>query len=166
MLDIYEYCENINQEGILMFLDFEKAFDSVEWNVVFKAMKKINFGDNFISWMRILYTKPVFRLKINGWISRNCSMFRGMRQGCPIPALLYIFEAEILAIKLKKNENISGFTCSNMNKEIKNVQHANDLTMALKDIDSLRNTIETVNNFIFVCTLVQQLILVKLNAFY
>ena len=34
-----------------------------------------------------------------------------------------------------------------MNKEIKNVQHADDLTMALKDIDSLRNTIETVNNF-------------------
>ena len=103
--------------------------------------------DNFISWMRILYTKPVFRLKNNGWISRNCSMFRGIRQGCPISALLYIFVAEILAIKLKKNENISGFTCSNMNKEIKNVQHADDLTMALKDIDSLRNTIETVNNF-------------------
>ena len=34
-----------------------------------------------------------------------------------------------------------------MNKEIQNVQHADDLTMALKDIDSLKNTIETVNNF-------------------
>ena len=33
-----------------------------------------------------------------------------------------------------------------MNKEIKNVQHADDLTMALKDTDSLRNTIETVKN--------------------
>ena len=147
ILDIYEYCENMNQEGILMFLDFEKAFDSAEWNFLFKTLKKFNFGDNFISWMKILYTKPVFRLKNNGWISRNCSMFRGIRQGCPISALLYIFVAEILAIKLKKNENISGFTCSNMNKEIKNVQHADDLTMALKDIDSLRNTIETVNNF-------------------
>ena len=80
ILDIYEYCENMNQEGILMFLDFEKAFDSVEWNFLFKTLKKFNFGDNFISWMRILYTKPVFRLKNNGWISRNCSMFRGIRQ--------------------------------------------------------------------------------------
>ena len=61
----------MNQEGILMFLDFEKAFDSVEWNFLFKTLKKFNFGDNFISWMRILYTKPVFRLKNNGWISRN-----------------------------------------------------------------------------------------------
>ena len=87
----------MNQEGILMFLDFEKAFDSVEWNFLFKTLKKFDFGDNFISWMRILYTKPVFRLKNNGWMSRNCSMFRGIRQGCPISALLYILVAEILA---------------------------------------------------------------------
>ena len=32
-----------------------------------------------------------------------------------------------------------------MNKEIKNVQHADDLTMALKGIDSLKNSLETVN---------------------
>lgn len=31
-LDIFEYCENNNQEGLLLFLDFEKTFDSVEWN--------------------------------------------------------------------------------------------------------------------------------------
>lgn len=38
-------------EGLLPFLDFEEAFDSVEWKFLFKVLKQLNFGDNFISWI-------------------------------------------------------------------------------------------------------------------
>ena len=64
-------------------------------------------------------------------------MHRGIRQGCPVSALLYILVAEVLAIKIKENDNISGFTLPNMMNEIKSVQHADDLTMTLKNVDSL-----------------------------
>ena len=33
ILDIFEYCNENNEDGILVFLDFEKAFDSVEWTL-------------------------------------------------------------------------------------------------------------------------------------
>jgi hypothetical protein len=39
ILDICEYCENRNYDGILLFLDFQKAFDSVEWNFIFETLK-------------------------------------------------------------------------------------------------------------------------------
>lgn len=44
VLDIYDYCEENNEEGILLFTDFKKAFDSVEWDFLFKTLKKFNFG--------------------------------------------------------------------------------------------------------------------------
>ena len=88
ILDIFNYCENNNKEGVLLFLDFEKAFDSVEWNFLLKTLEKFNFGNDFINWIKILYNKPIFRLKNNGWISRTCEMKRGIRQGCPISAIL------------------------------------------------------------------------------
>ena len=53
ILDVYEYCMEHNSDGILMFLDFEKVFDSIEWNFLFKTLKQFNFGDNFIKWINI-----------------------------------------------------------------------------------------------------------------
>lgn len=63
------------------------------------------------------YRNPTFRMKNNGWLSKTCNMSRGIRQGCPISALLYLFEAEILAMKIKSDPNIK---CININSnEIK-----------------------------------------------
>lgn len=101
-LDIFEYCENFNKEGILLFLDFEKAFNSVEWNFLFKTLEKFEFRENFLNWIRFLYQSPIFRLKNNGWISKTCEMKMGIRQGCPISAILNLFVAEILSEKNKE----------------------------------------------------------------
>lgn len=43
ILDNSEYCENFNKEWILLFLDFEKAFASVEWNFFYLKHKKLDF---------------------------------------------------------------------------------------------------------------------------
>ena len=63
ILDVYEYFMEHNSDGVLMFLDCEKAFDSIEWNFLFKTLKQFNFGDNFITWIKKLYTKPIFRIE-------------------------------------------------------------------------------------------------------
>lgn len=64
-----------------------------------------------------------------------------------ISALLYLFIAEILAIKLKTNNDIKGIRIANMSTEIKNLQHADDVTLALRDMLSLEKAIETVKSF-------------------
>ena len=46
-------------------------------------------------------------------------MNRGIRQGCPISAILYLFIAEILSIKVKENENIKGLQTDYLEKEVK-----------------------------------------------
>ena len=86
--------------------------------------------------MKILYTNPIFRTKNNGWLSKTVNMQRGIRQGCPFSALLYILVSEILAIKIKEDNKIQGFSLPNMLSEIKSVQHADDLTI-ITEHDSL-----------------------------
>ena len=147
ILDIFEYCENRNYEGILLFLDFQKAFDSVEWNFIFETLKRFNFGDNFLQWISILYNEPIFKLKNNGWISKTCNMERGIRQGCPISSMIFLFVVEILSIKIMSDPNIRGFKTSKMSNGIKLIQHADDATLTLHDKKSLELAITCIKKF-------------------
>ena len=88
--DIIEHFNLTNQYGILMMLHFKKAFDSLEWDFMYKSLESFNFGPNFIKWVKTLYRDPVACIKNNGYISPNFSISRGIRQGCPITALLFI----------------------------------------------------------------------------
>ena len=47
--DIINYCDKYEEAGVLLSLDFEKAFDTVEWDFVFECLTKFNFGTNFIN---------------------------------------------------------------------------------------------------------------------
>ena len=47
--------ENKNVPGILLFIDFEKAFHTLEWNFIHQALEKVNFGPKIRKWITILY---------------------------------------------------------------------------------------------------------------
>ncbi len=143
--DYFEHCQDFNIPGILLFLDFEKAFDSVEWNFMISVLDKFNFGEGFKKWVKILYNKPIISIKNNGWLSKDIKLHRGVRQGCPLSALLFVLTVEIMAIKIRQNKNIHGFQCAD--QEIKTSMYADDTSLLLSDLDSLKYAIDTVNDF-------------------
>ena len=63
ILDTIEYTDKTGQSGVLLQLDFEKAFDSVEWSFRFHTLDKFNFGPNFIKWITIIYQNPMAIVK-------------------------------------------------------------------------------------------------------
>ena len=54
--DLIQYCKKTKREGILLLIDFEKAFDSIEWSYIDKVLSQYNFGSDFRKWFRIVYT--------------------------------------------------------------------------------------------------------------
>ena len=47
-----DYTVEENIPGLLIFIDFEKAFDSVEWDFLFKCLEDFNFGSDFLRWIK------------------------------------------------------------------------------------------------------------------
>ena len=44
-----------NIPGLLLFLDFEKAFDSLNWSFIQRTFKHFNFGSSMINWVKTFY---------------------------------------------------------------------------------------------------------------
>lgn len=76
-------------------------------------------------------------------------MSRGVRHGRPISAISYLFIADILALKKKKknNDQILGNKPSNHSKEFKRIQHADDLTLFLRNREYLKEVLKTIKVF-------------------
>ena len=51
-----EYTKLMQLPGLMVALDFEKAFDSVNLSFLLKALKSFNFGESFIKWVTVLYS--------------------------------------------------------------------------------------------------------------
>ena len=98
--DITIYAEKYNIPGLLVLIDFEKAFDMVEWPFLFDTLKQFNFDHTYIAWIKLLYTSICSCTINNGYLSERSNLSRGIRQGCPISALLFILVAEVLSVKL------------------------------------------------------------------
>ena len=104
--------------GFLLLVDFEKAFDSVEWSFLFKTLETFNFGNKFIQWVKILYNNILSCVGNNGYYSDYFELSRGIRQGCPLSALLFILVVELMAIGIRNNDNIHGIAVGKYEQSI------------------------------------------------
>ena len=68
--DVINYFENDNIEGAILFLDFQKAFDTVNHDFLFTILEKFSFGISLIMWIKTIYNKAESCLSNNGWTSK------------------------------------------------------------------------------------------------
>ena len=79
--DVIEHTMNGDISVILVAIDFEKAFDSLNFSFLISVLHAFNFGPSFIQWVRVLYNKVSSRVMNNGFTSGPFSLSRGVRQG-------------------------------------------------------------------------------------
>ena len=57
VLDIIEYADLNNIPGTLFFIDFEKAYDKLEWSYVQKCLTYFGFGTDLKKWIQLFYSQ-------------------------------------------------------------------------------------------------------------
>ena len=99
---IIKYTATKNIPGLLLFLDFEKAFDTIEWSFLEKALQHYNFGPSVIKWIQLFYNNIESCVLNNGWSSDFVKLERVVSQGCPLSPYLFILYVEVPAETIRK----------------------------------------------------------------
>ena len=145
ILNMLELTDN-EMPGILMLVDFQKAYDCLDWEFIDKALKFFNFGESLRSWIKTLYNDISSCTTNNGHRSDFFTLTRGVRQGCPLSPYLFIIAAEMLAISIRNNKNIQGIKVNN--KEIKINQYADDTSLTLQfTAETISETLKAFKEF-------------------
>ena len=134
-----------NIPGLKIFIDFQKAFDSLEWDFLLSCLEALNFGPDFICWVRTFYKNVEGYVINNGNTSDYFTLERGVRQGDPLSSYLFILAVETLAIAVRQNTAIKGISIGR--EETRLMQYADDMTAVLSDIDSAQVLFELLDHF-------------------
>ena len=135
---VMQLAEERNIPGLLLLIDFEKAFDTLSWSFIHKSLTFFfNFGPSINHWISTLYENSSLQVNQGGNYSDRINVECGCKQGDPISPYIFILSAEILALLLKKNKKIKGIKLGNL--EFLLAQYADDTTVMLDGSESSLN---------------------------
>ena len=132
--DLIKYTEDNKIDGLLMLIDFEKAFDSISWKFMYLVLEKFGFTDHLIKWVRLFNTNINASVLQFGILSDFFQINRGCKQGDPLAPYLFLLCAQILYLLIDSNKMIKGITIKNI--EFKISQFADDTTLILDGNES------------------------------
>ena len=123
--DLMQYTNVKKISRIFVFNDFEKAFDSIQWNFIKRRLELFNLGPFLTRWFSILYRNSEAALMNTGYMTDYFTVSRGVRQGCLLSPFLFIVSVESLELKIRQEPN-----CKGISQEAKISQFADDTTLA------------------------------------
>ena len=144
--DIISHTEREKLPGLLLLVDFEKAFDSISWVFISKVLDFLNFGPIFRKWIDVFYSEICSCVSVNGTYSCWFDIERGVRQGDPLSPYLYLICAEVLSCMLRESEQVKGININNV--EFLLSQFADDTAICLDGSEeSFNETIQILSRF-------------------
>jgi hypothetical protein len=131
------------EPGVVIKLDYEKAYDKVNIEFLLEILKLRGFGEKWISWIKSLVIGGSVSVMINGEESLTFKTGKGLRQGDHLSPILFNLVVDVLTKMLEKASSrglVTGLLSSFNPRGILVLQYADDtLLFSSCDLRSIRN---------------------------
>lgn len=132
---ILHYAEATEENGVIVALDQEKAYDKIAHDYLWLTLEKYGLPTSFINTIRSLYESAETLVIINGESSSTFRVTRGVRQGDPLSCLLFNIAIEPLTEMIRRS-NLVGFQVDQLERTIVSL-FADDTTVYLSENDNV-----------------------------
>ena len=143
--DMFFYLTTEQKKGFIASVDFQKAFDSIDHDFLYCALKSFGFGPSFIRWVQTLYFDIEGCVLNKGTSTGYFPIKRGVRQGDPLSPYLFLIALETLAIRIRTSNKIRGIQIDG--KEFKLSLYADDFCAFCIDSDSITELFNILDQF-------------------
>ena len=140
---IQEKYRKENKELYCAFLDIEKAYDTVDRNILYEILKRIGLGKKTINIIKSLYRNTQMNFNWKGIEIENVKSDRGLRQGCTLSPLLFALYIEELTRRIK---NTKGGIDINKDK-LKILLFADDIILLAENKEELQNLLNEIHKY-------------------
>jgi Reverse transcriptase (RNA-dependent DNA polymerase) len=132
--------------ALVAFLDFRKAYDSVSREFLREVLLAMGVGDKFVAWVMLLLDQQRTRAcaVLNGYKSVKAHFAAGVRQGCPLSPLLYLFVGEAL-LRFMKAQQALGVTLAG--GRVVAAQYADDIDPVLEGPQAVPVLVNTLSKY-------------------
>lgn len=138
---LVQRCRDVSVDVFACFIDYEKAFDTIQHGKLIEILKKLNLDERDIRIIMNLYWHQKAKVTVDGEVSDQIEIMRGVRQGCVLSPLLFNLYSEAIfqeALHGKHQGIILNGTIVN------NLRYADDtilLANTLEDLQQLLNCV-------------------------
>ncbi|KAJ9557995.1 hypothetical protein OSB04_012609 [Centaurea solstitialis] len=130
--EVVDYVRKKKRKSFIFKVDFEKAYDSVEWSFLLDCLRKMGFGEKWVNWIEACLKSSTLSVLVNGSPTKEFPMKRGLRQGDPLAPFLFLIVAECLNILMRNAGEkglIEGIQIGREGCSISHLQYADDVIM-------------------------------------
>jgi hypothetical protein len=99
--EIVDDAKKSNKDLLLFKVDFEKAYDLVDWGYLDEVMSKMNFPMLWRSWIMKCVTTASASVLVNRCPTYEFCFERGLRQGDPLSPFLFLLASACLNVMMK-----------------------------------------------------------------
>ena len=121
------------EDMAILLLDFEKAYDRVDWGFLEGTMLRMGFPEIWIRGVSALYSSAHSQVLMAGGRGERFALTRSVRQGCPLAPTLFLFFAEAMSSFLASQEvGLQGLRLPIREETVLDAEFADDTAMYLR----------------------------------
>ncbi|KAG1672188.1 Nuclear receptor subfamily 2 group E member 1 [Nymphon striatum] len=124
------------------FIDYEKAFDRVNWTYLLKLLKQLEVDWRDRKLITALYMNQSAVMRVGGNTSDKCTLGRGVRQGCLMSPVLFNIYGEAM-IQDALHEMDVGVSIGG--RSVKAVRFADDTALVASSVSDLQMMMDKLN---------------------